>query len=834
MELKEYQQMALDRVKQFLELLAKERAGGNARHASLDAWGAMDLKVDYRERQNGIEQDLPNFCLKIPTGGGKTFLAVKTIDLMNTTYRKKRTGLVLWIVPTTQIYRQTLQALRDREHPYRQHLDIASGGRTMVVEKGDRFTPVDVQENLVVLMLMLPSANRQTKETLRIFKDNGGFQEFFPLEDAIEEQRKLLERIPNLDTYGKEGSFWQRQVKTSLGNTLRLLSPIIILDEGHKAYSEGAQETLRGFNPSIIVELSATPPKESNVLVDIRGIELNREEMIKLDLHIINKASADWKDTLRASVAHRNVLEKIADEYHANTGNYIRPINLIQVERTGKDQRDGRHIHADDARDFLINAMGIPPEQIAIKTSEKDELKAVDDVGGLMSRYVSVRYIITKQALQEGWDCAFAYVLTILTNPTSKNALTQLVGRILRQPLARKTKVKELDESYVFVFQQRGKELLDEIRKGFGQEGLGDLAGSVVGDEGMEDTSGEVGEETYEVREKFRKVAEQVVLPVFVLKEDKAWRKLDYEMDILRHIPWNEIDLASVCNLPLSSMEEKDVEQVATLSDDIAELVKYRDVQRLKEGGIVVDPVFMARHLIDIVPNGWIAYEFGRNVLQELSKKYKERVVVNNFVYIIEELRKQVAAEKDRLAEKVFREMVKAEGVRFMVISRDELGFKLPQKLKVKKAARPLLAKSGMPLQRSLFEFIPKDAVNDEERNVVWYLDDNGRLLFWYRNIARQDYAIQGWRKDRIYPDFLFTTVDGKEIGFDEVFVVETKGVHLNNEDTKYKQSVFELCNQQAKKGSWSELALAMKDRAVHFEVVFGDEWQRKLNVLLS
>ena len=127
--------------------------------------------------------------------------------------------------------------------------------------------------------------------------------------------------------------------------------------------------------------------------------------------------------------------------------------------------------------------MGVPAEEIAIKTSEKDELKEVDDVGGLLARDCKVRYIITKQALQEGWDCAFAYVLVILTNPSSKNALTQLVGRILRQPYARKTQVLELDESYVFCFQQRGKELLESIKSGFEQEGLGDLRGHVAAED---------------------------------------------------------------------------------------------------------------------------------------------------------------------------------------------------------------------------------------------------------------------------------------------------------------------------------------------------------------
>ncbi|MBW2217548.1 MAG: DEAD/DEAH box helicase family protein, partial [Deltaproteobacteria bacterium] len=226
MELKEYQVRILSEVKTYFKLLADWREKAEQiPEAEIDfpakAWEKARRGRSYRSRKNGISEPLPNFCLKIPTGGGKTFLAVKMIDLANMIYRKKKTGLVLWIVPTTQIYRQTIQNLKDRDHPYRQHLDIASGGRTVILEKTDRFSPLDVEENLVVLMLMLPSANRQTKETLKVFKDNGGFQDFFPPEDYVPAQEKILQDIPNLDTYEKEKGFWGKQVKTSLGNTLR-------------------------------------------------------------------------------------------------------------------------------------------------------------------------------------------------------------------------------------------------------------------------------------------------------------------------------------------------------------------------------------------------------------------------------------------------------------------------------------------------------------------------------------------------------------------------------------------------------------------------------------
>jgi len=841
MEPKEYQIKTLNQVKKYLDLLYQWRqkavkiADDLGEQGVVDfpakAWSKVEgLQAPYTSRRDGLGRPLPCFCLKIPTGGGKTFLAVKTIDLINTNYLKNQTGLILWVVPSTQIYNQTIRSLRNRDHPYRQHLDIASAGRTLILEKGDNFSPIDVRENLIVFMLMLPSANRKTKDVLRMFKDSGGFADFFPPEDNLEANVHLLENVPNLDTFEKESRFWGKLVKTSLGNTLRLLNPVIILDEGHKAYSQTAQDTLQGFNPSIIVELSATPPDQSNKLVDITGIELNREEMIKFDLHIFNKANPDWRETLLEAHNHLEMLKAKAREYHANTNNYIRPICLIQVERTGKDQRKSGLIHSEDVREHLINIVGLQPEEVAVKTSEKDELKEVDDVGGLVSENCRIRYIITKQALQEGWDCAFAYCLAILTKPGSKTALTQLVGRILRQPFAKKTGVKELDESYVFCFQQKGAELLEEIRKGFKGEGLGDLAGRIaMADELSGEESGEV---IAHVRDKFKNAAEQIILPVFAIRDDAGWRKVSYEMDIESQIPWQKADLSKMSSTQLSALEQKDLAQTAAISEDQSRVLELKETLQLKPTALPLDPVFLARHLIDIVPNPWVAYEFGKTVIENLRTRFPEKIVVNNFVFIIEELRKHLAREKDRLAEQVFRDMISEDRMHFLVIA-NNLGYKLRTQRRVHP---PRLTKStGDQLERSLFDYVPYDDFDSEpERRIAWYLDDQDKLLFWYRNIPKHDYGVQGWRKHRVFADFIFTDKSNAN-GFNRVFVVETKGIHLkDNDKTTYLKNLFNLCNDRAREMTLTDLGMKLEAKDISFLVVDESEWQDRFNALFA
>jgi len=837
MELKKYQKKTLEQVKHYLGSLAEFKAKNEKaieidRELSINfplkAWEKV-IGTTYYSKKNGLGEELPAFYLKIPTGGGKTILACHTIDLINRIYLKKQTEIVLWIVPTTQIYRQTLANLRNREHPYRQVLDISSGGRTTILEKMDRFTKLDVEENLVVMLLMLPSASRRNKEVLKVFKDSGSFGEFFPLEDDGEGNEKLLKEFPNLDYFGNENSFYGRIVKTSLGNTLRVLRPIIIIDEGHKAYSEIAQKTIRDFNPSIIVELSATPPKNSNILVNISGQALNREEMIKLDMHITNKASLDWKDAILAAVAKRNLLEKRARDYEANTSEYIRPICLIQAERTGKDQRGTGYIHAEDVKEYLIKQCGILEEEIAIKSSEKDDIEGID----LLSKDCPVRYIITKYALQEGWDCAFAYLLTILTNPSSQLSITQLVGRILRQPKARKTKVKELDESYIFCFRQKARDLLENIKRGFEVEGLGDLAGRVSMDEGDTESVEATKARAIGYREEFKKFEGRIYLPKFVIQERESWRDVSYEMDILSRIDWSEVNLEALADIPLGEMRAKEEKVTVGLSKDEKKVIETKEFTA-EEGGLEVNKVFVTRQILDIIPNSWVAYEIGKKVMDIFLVKYDKKTVTNNLVFIIEELRKYLEKERDRLAEQVFRDLIKRKTLWFFLLS-DKGGYKLPNSIRVKNTSKKLVRQDNTPIQRSLFDVIAEEEFNEMEKSVAIYLDEQGKLLWWYRNLSRQDYYIQGWKKHRIYPDFIFAdTDDKKQDDYNKIYVVETKGLHLKNEDTDYKNNVFDFCNRLGQQRDWRELNLEFAKKRIEFQVIFEDEWKARINKIFG
>ena len=837
MELKEYQQRALATVEKYLKELRAWRdkvqtVPKDVRMAidfPMQAWPS-DVNGVYQSKKTGAGDPLPNFCLKVPTGGGKTYLAVQTIDRIQSLYLERPTGMVLWVVPTDQIYRQTLSYLKDRAHPYRQFLDIATGGRVMVVEKTDRFTLQDIQERLVILLLMLPSANRRDKETLKMFQDAGGFEAFFPEEGHRDAHDRLLQRWPNLDYFGSEQEWYGRQVKTSLGNVLRILSPVIILDEGQKAYSEGAQATIRGFNPSLLVELSATPPRGSNILVNIRGRELDQEEMIKLDLHVTNRSSTNWKDTLADSVAWRDALEEEAVAYESRTGVYIRPICLIQVERTGQDQVEAGYIHAEHVKEALAEIYNVPVDQIAIKSSVQDDIEGID----LLSRDCPVRYIITKQALQEGWDCPFAYVLSILTNPSSQTALTQLVGRILRQPYAKKTGVRALDESYVFCFHRKAAELSKAIKDGLEDEGLGDLAHSVEISEG--DAAGTAPIRTVGIREKFKRFEGKVYLPKFFIREGGREEEISYEMDVVQRIRWSDLTLDRIRSLTLKKRQLVDWEESFGYAEEGDTVITREEATYLATAAI--NPLFLTRRIERLVPNPWVAREIVERALEILRERYCEEVVAANQVLIAEELEKTVEAERDALGEEIFRDLIDNDQLRLVLMSGK--AYQVPSRITIPQVVQqPLLHDTGKAVQMSLFDDpVPGDWFNGTlEAPVALCLDSQEQLLFWYRNLVGMDYfSVQGWRKNRIWPDFIAakrSEAHPEEYG--TIYVLETKGDQLaGNLDTQYKQQIFALCNELGKKITWAELGLEFPNRQVQFQVVMADEWERVIQELFS
>jgi type III restriction enzyme len=334
-------------------------------------------------------------------------------------------------------------------------------------------------------------------------------------------------------------------------------------------------------------------------------------------------------------------------------------------------------------------------------------------------------------------------------------------------------------------------------------------------------------------REKFKEFEGKIYLPKFVIQEAGGWRDVNYEMDILSRIDWTKVSLDALKAFPLSTTKTREIEVIVGLSEDKKELIKEKG-RMVKEGDFEINTVFMTRQILDLVPNPWIAYDISKTITNMFLDKYDGKTVTYNLVSIIEELRKHLEEEKDRLAEQIFRELIEKKVLWFFLLS-EKGGYKLPSSIRIKHSVKALTQSDHTPLQRSLFDFVPEDGFNETEKSVAVYLDEQEKLLWWYRNLSRLDYYVQGWKKHKIYPDFIFADEDPKRISdYKDIYVVETKGIHLKNEDTTYKESVFEFCNRLGQQKDWQELNLEFPNRRIEFQVVFEDEWKAKINKIFE
>jgi type III restriction enzyme len=788
----------------------------------------MQLGYNFQDvPHTGLGNPYLRTVIKVPTGGGKTLLAVEAIREYQNRFVQRKTGLIVWVVPSETIYTQTVQKLRDKGNYLRQLLDQSSGGNTLILEKGQRLTRQDIDENLVILFVMIQSVSRHNaKEALKVFQDSGGYESFFPLDHRYDLHKQLLEQVPNLDSISGADSAMP-QVRTSLGNAIRLTNPLIIIDEIHRVFSDQQKKTIDNLNPSMVLGLSATPREDMNILVSISGLELKNEDMIKLDMHIFppsTRRGSGWQTMLKEIKEHRDRLEQKATELLKNTGIYIRPIVLVQVEATGKEQRGRGRVHSLDAKETLIE-FGISADEIAIKTSAQNDIEDVD----LFSQHCPIRYIITKEALKEGWDCSYAYILGVIPNVSSNTSITQLIGRILRQPYAKKTQVRLLDESYVYYAKGQSGDLIEQVKVGFKNEGLDDLIQKVK----PRKSSEEVQAKTVGIKKEFLKnYRGSLYLPVWLKIEDaEKKRKFNYDIDIKPHLNFESVALTEEQSKRIEESLSEETKERKTFAVTLDEQSHTKIDTELSESKDVTEMSlsYMTRRFAEIVENPFLARKKASEYLGVLEGQLGKDKVRDHFGFVVGQLVDMLNGHRLSQEESVFKELLESGKVLLAVSDDENLGYLVPTKDAISVDRIP------NQYQKNLYEDVEVSSLNSLEKKVADILDAQEKLLWWFRNkVSRGWYALQGWRKYKIRPDFV--AAKKKEDGSIElVYVLESKGEQLlGNPDTEYKDSVMREMTKAKIQAYQLELKFGKINERAEFYVVGQGEEETKIRTLFA
>jgi len=852
MELKPYQQQVITDLEKFVEYKNKFQDTAKAFNqywADKDCAYKLNLDGTY-SGMTPYKDNIPgatHTAIKVPTAGGKTFIACNAIHTICNAADISKPKAVVWLVPWSNLLQQTVNNLSNPSHPYREKLNALFANRVEVYEKeqllqGAGFNPTSVKEQLNIFVFSFSSIriNSRKKDDRKIFQENGALEPFRSMVDS-----ELV--LPDTD-------------ETALINIIRTLNPFVIVDESHNAESDLSVEMLNNLNPSFVLDLTATPKQNSNIISYVNAIALKKEHMVKLPVIVYNHHK---KEEVITSALHlQRQLELLAIEEEKTTGNYIRPIVLFQAQSNikGKDNTTFQKI-----KEQLVK-LKIPEEQIKIKVSGTDELKGVD----LMSKTCPVRFIITVNALKEGWDCPFAYILASLADKSSAVDVEQILGRVLRQPHVTKHKSPLLNLSFVLSSSSKFQETLDNIVKSLQDSGFSEddyyaeeepeeeltdnqvLQTELFGDPLPEETGGIKSDDDFNIDEvDFIPQAELNTKDIGntsdIVKSIAAKGELEgksfeqkaeaYTEDnndyLLREMGKQpkKYKIVEQFNVVAESLEipqfyrkvpEEELHDTIVF-DELNEEEQLLNKNSLLEGfklatkstDINFDESSADVYQVDYSEAKHTAAKAkvsdrAKNILIEtLLEKPKKSQINNVSKMIVSKLGNMSPISDNDLVKYVKRifEDLSAEQVRDIINNEYHYIAKIKAKIKqlvsdhAKEQFKKLLdtntiiVKPSFKFQKELTLIDPSTpiskslyereaSINDFEQEVIMNIAALDNILFWHRNLEKgKGFALNGFDSNH-YPDFIVYTKKGNLI------LIETKGDYLDNEDSHSKNAL--------------------------------------------
>lgn len=863
MKLKNYQLQVIRDLERFLELLIEKQSISSA-YSTLWNEKGVNVGIDGMPPYNSELAGVPQVCFKVPTGGGKTFLAANSIKPIFDSMPHIHPKAVVWLVPSDAILTQTYRTLTDKNHDYRKKIDVDFGNKVEIYSKqqllnGQNFNPTSVSDNLSIFVLSYDSFRTSKKDGRKAYQENGSL-------------------LPFVRFKQDSGSLLEDTDETALIQVIRKLNPVVIVDESHHATSKLSKEMLQNFNPSFVLDLTATPKNGSNIISFVDARKLKAENMVKLPVIVYNRKSQE--DVFVSAISLRRKLEMEAIEEQKSSHKYIRPIVLFQAQpRTNDDSTT-----YDKIKHTLID-MGIPESEIAIKTADSDELKNID----LSSHDCSIRYIITVNALKEGWDCPFAYILATVANRTSSIDVEQILGRILRLPNTRKNEREVLNLSYVITSSNAFYATLDKVVAGLNAAGFtskdyriddyveqdtefpveqdGNTQTELKLDNDVTNDTNNVSDEIDSLNVDFMR--EQI--SPFVNNENMESQSQSKVNDAVTDM----LDHAKTQN-ELYWQDFEETEEYLPVPPEVGNKMKHYKVNQLyaSEAGQIEIPQFMIEtgrslfseheHQVltkenlyagfslldkdtvidfdsidseiarididdsDALPKAWKLQGFdSQNVKQWFDEQPSDRKMRLCKDMIIKKLSKNNAINDrdlevyvDRiiqnLTEDQLTDMEQTPGIYVLKINKKvnsllneyakKMFYEWVEQDKISCQPSYKLPKEISPTET--IASIPKSLYNEEEkfdteyeRKVVMELSSLNNIKWWHRNMARKGFAING--AVNAYPDLMVRTESGK------LLLIETKGDQLENSESREKAEIG---------AKWAEMAGRMYKYYMVFE----------------
>ena len=406
------------------------------------------IRAAARESQTG---DLQSVCLSSPTGSGKTVMLTRAIEIILAGDEEQAPipdATFLWITDQPELNEQTRKKM------------VATSS-------------VLTTETIIVLDASFD------QEALR-----AGTLHFLNIQ-KLAKDKGLVSRGDK-----RTFSIWEM-----IRNTIdtRPGKFFVIIDEAHrgmieKDQAEAAtiiQKFIKGSNGEIppvpvVVGISATPERfnkliigtgRSNRPVDIDPAEVRASGLLKESIVLYHPKKEQPTDMTMLREAARS-LERFSGHWSDYCAKHealtVQPLLLVQVEdASSKGQLSETDL--EQALRMVRETLGsLPNDAFAHAFQEGTTLK----LGSEDLRYIApseinedpdVRVVFFKTSLNTGWDCPRAEVMMSFRTAVDATLIAQLVGRMVRTPLARRITEVEFLNTVALYLPHYDKKGLEQV-----------------------------------------------------------------------------------------------------------------------------------------------------------------------------------------------------------------------------------------------------------------------------------------------------------------------------------------------------------------------------------
>lgn len=225
----------------------------------------------------------------------------------------------------------------------------------------------------------------------------------------------------------------------------------------------------REFSTEPEVTVDAAQVQDSGLLKDVIELVIPDEEGTGGDLFdhtLLKTAVVRWRESTRAWREYVARTNADAVETHGNDADLVEvtPLLIVQVPNQASPKLIGQYLTTIFAEEPTLTV-----DDVALVYGDADVTTDHGTIRHVAANTVAadtdIKVLLAKESITTGWDCPRAEVMVSFRAAQDKTYITQLLGRMIRTPLARRVAGNDVLNSAVCILPRFDRDVAESVAR---------------------------------------------------------------------------------------------------------------------------------------------------------------------------------------------------------------------------------------------------------------------------------------------------------------------------------------------------------------------------------